>query len=237
MPVEVLVSPLRPDAKNVAEITYQPSYITYYTPGVVALLIQHMAITLAALSLVRENLLGTVEMFRVAPTSTLQILIGKYLGYTVLAALVGAALVGILTANIPLGVVAGQQISFGMGVPFIGNPYWFALSMLLLIWASLGIGFVISAFSQTELQAVQLSMILLLGSVFFSGFFLPLANFIPPVRAAAAILPVRHGLLSFQEVMLRGRLPTDGSFAWLSGIALVCFVLAWAIWRRNLKRR
>jgi ABC-2 type transport system permease protein len=109
--------------------------------------------------------------------------------------------------------------------------------VLLLTWASLGLGFLISAVSRSESQAVQLSMIALLGSVFFSGFFLPLENFIPYVRGVAYVLPVTHGVQAFQDIMLRGNLPSNETIAWLSGIALVCFVLAWQLWRRNLKRR
>lgn len=223
VPPEVLVSPLATKPENIAQTTYTPSYITFYSPGVVALLLQHMAVTLAALSLVRENLLGTVELFRVAPVGSMQILLGKYLGYTVFAALIATALT--------LGLY------YGLGVPFVGDPFWYALVVLLLTWASLGLGFLISAVSKSESQAVQLSMIALLGSVFFSGFFLPLANFTPYVRSVSYILPVTHGVQGFQEIMLRGRLPGDLTLAWLGAIALVCFVLAWQLWRRNLKQR
>jgi ABC-2 type transport system permease protein len=115
--------------------------------------------------------------------------------------------------------------------------YWYVLAVLLLTWASLGLGFLISALSKSESQAVQLSMIALLGSVFFSGFFLPLNNFIAYVRGVAYTLPVTHGVQAFQDIMLRGYQPSNATIAWLCGIALVCFVLAWLLWRRNLKRR
>jgi ABC-2 type transport system permease protein len=223
VPPEVLVSPLVSQPENIAQTNYKPSYITFYSPGVVALLLQHMAVTLGALSLVRENLLGSVEIFRVAPVGSMQIILGKYLGYTLFA--------GLIAALLTLGLY------YGLGVPFVGNPYWYALSVLLLTWAALGLGFLISAVSRSESQAVQLSMIALLGSVFFSGFFLPLENFIPYVRGVAYALPVTHGVQAFQDIMLRGNLPSNETIAWLSGIALVCFVLAWQLWRRNLKRR
>lgn len=223
VPPEVFVSPLISQPQNIAQTSYTPSYITFYSPGVVALLLQHMAVTLGALSLVRENLLGSVELFRVAPVGSLQIILGKYFGYTLFAAVIATMLT--------LGLF------YGLGVPFTGNPYWYALVVLLLTWASLGLGFLISALSKSESQAVQLSMIALLGSVFFSGFFLPLANFNQYVRSVAYALPVTHGVQGFQDIMLRGRLPSDQTLAWLTGIALVCFVLAWRLWRSNLKRR
>lgn len=223
VPPQVLVSPLVPSPENVAKTNYKPTYITFYAPGVVALLLQHMAVTLASLSLVRENLLGSVELFRVAPVGSMQIIVGKYLGYTLFA--------GIIAALLTLGLY------YGLGVPFVGNPIWYGVVVLLLVWASLGVGFLISALSRSESQAVQLSMIALLGSVFFSGFFLPLANFTKYVRGVSYLLPVTHGVQGFQDVMLRGFLPSDLTLAWLGGIAAVCFVLAWELWRRNLKRR
>jgi ABC-2 type transport system permease protein len=110
VPPEVLVSPLVSQPQNVAQTNYQPSYITFYSPGVVALLLQHMAVTLGALSLVRENLLGSVELFRVAPVGSMQIILGKYLGYTLFAAVIAT----LLTAG----------LYYGLGVPFVGSMYW-----------------------------------------------------------------------------------------------------------------
>lgn len=232
VPPEVLVSPLQQAPENLA--SQKPNFIAYYAPGVLALLLQHMAVTLASLSLVRENLLGSTELFRVAPVGSMQIILGKYLGFMLFIGLIVALLTGLMIANVPLGV---EGWSFGLAIPFIGDPIWFAVAVLLVTVASLGLGFFISALSKSESQAVQLSMISLLASVFFSGFFLPLQNFAPFVQWLAFLLPVTHGVQSFQRIMLRGELPTDETFAWLGGIALVCFLLAWSIWRSNLKRR
>ncbi len=232
VPPEVLVSPLGVSPQNVAQL--QPNFIAYYAPGVLALLLQHMAVTLAALSLVRENLLGSTELFRVAPVGSMQIIIGKYLGFILFIAIAMALLVGLMVANVPIGDTGWV---FGLGVPFVGNYLWFALSLLLVTIASLSLGFLISAISKSESQAVQLSMISLLAAVFFSGFFLPLANFTPFVQWLARLLPVTHGVTAFQTIMLRGGLPSQATFIWLSAIALVCFLLAWSIWRSNLRRR
>lgn len=232
VPPQVLISPLQQSPQNLVQ--QPPSFIAFYAPGVLALLLQHMAVTLAALSLVRENLLGSTELFRVAPVGTLQILIGKCTGFILAIGLIMAALVGLLVANIPIGATG---YSFGLGVPFNGNWLWFGLVVLLTTIASLGLGFLISAVSKSESQAVQLSMITLLAAVFFSGFFLPLQNFAAFAQWLAFLLPVTHGVQAFQNVMLRGTLPTSETLGWLGGIALVCFLLAWVIWRSNLKRR
>lgn len=232
VPPEVLISPLQQAPQNLT--SQQASFIAYYAPGVLALLLQHMAVTLASLSLVRENLLGSTELFRVAPVGSLQILLGKYLGFILFTALVTAVLLGLLIANVPIGATG---YTIGLGVPFVGDALWFAATALLLVSASLGMGFLISALSKSESQAVQLSMITLLGAVFFSGFFLPLQNFAAFARGLAYILPVTHGVQAFQSIMLRGELPALETLVWLGGITLVCFLLAWLIWRTNLSRR
>jgi ABC-2 type transport system permease protein len=51
-----------------------------------------------------------------------------------------------------------------------------------VLFTSLGIGFAISIVSQTDSQAVQYSMMILLGSVFFSGFIMSLDMLLPSVR-------------------------------------------------------
>ena len=59
---------------------------------------------------------------------------------------------------------------FGLGVPFLGDPLLFAGVVALLVLASIGLGLFISVISDSERQAVQLSLLVLLASVFFSGF-------------------------------------------------------------------
>jgi ABC-2 type transport system permease protein len=183
-----------------------------------------MMVTLAALSLVRERMQGTIEMFRVSPLNAIQVLVGKYLGYTLMASLILAVLV-------PLMV-------YGLGVPFpIAQLGQFALISLLVTVASLGWGFLISAVVTSDSQAVQFSMLLLLMSVFFSGFFIPLKSFISVITYIANILPVTHGIQSFQSIMLLNQPPPLLTYAWLAGIALVSFLLSWLVFRRQFKRQ
>jgi ABC-2 type transport system permease protein len=215
---DVLVTPVRFDYKNVRGKALD--FMTFYAPGVLALIVQHIAVTLGALSLVRERLLGAIELFRVAPVSINQLLLGKYLGFTLFIGLILAALVALLVFT-PLAV------------PFLGDIATFLAFALLFTLASLGIGFLISAWSSSDSQAVQLSMLVLLMSIFFSGFFLPLENFASEVRYVGYALPLTHAITGFQAIMLRGIAPT--LFAWeaLSAIAAITFVsvLLFMRWR------
>ena len=102
--------------------------------------------------------------------------------------------------------------------------------------ASLGIGLVIAVVSDSERQAVQLSLLLLLASVFFSGFVLAIEEFTEPVRALAYLLPVTHGIRLMQDIMLRGGTTQTWEFAALAAIAVVTLAWSWFGLRRGMTR-
>ena len=164
------------------------------------------------------------KSFRVAPVSTLQVLLGKYLGYTLFIAVIAAVLVGLMIWPMALGV------------PFLGDALMFAEITALFTLASLGIGFLISVYSTTDSQAVQLSMLVLLLSIFFSGFFLPLENFRVPVNYVGYALPLTHGIRAFQSVMLRGAAPAETTWLLLILLTVVTFAAAAAISRWQFRR-
>ncbi|MCX7791839.1 MAG: ABC transporter permease [Chloroflexaceae bacterium] len=216
-PPERLVSPVTRSYRNVRGGAYPA--VVYYAPGVLALLVQHTAVTLGALALVRERLMGAFEVFRVAPVNLTQLMLGKYLGYTVFIGLATLALIVAMTI---------------LGVPLLGNWLLFAALILLLIVASLGVGFLISALSGSDSQAIQLAMISLLLSIFFSGFFITLDSFAWPALVVAYAIPMTHGLAGFQDVMLRGIAPDLWTWIGLGLIAVITFALVVLITRRQL---
>ena len=95
----------------------------------------------------------------------------------------------------------------------LGDPVALAGAIALVLLASLGIGLLIAVISDSERQAVQLSLLLLLASVFFSGFVLAISEFSEPVRALAYLLPVTHGIRLMQDIMLRGGTTQTWRFA------------------------
>jgi ABC-2 type transport system permease protein len=216
----LIAAPFVAKVENVAPI--DPGYIAFYSPGVLALLIQHLAITFAALTLVRDRLVGMTEMYKVAPTSTLAVLFGKYASYGLLCLGVAAALTGLM-----VGV---------LGVPLLGDMRLYWATLALLIFASLGIGLTISLLSSSQENAVQLTMLILLGSVFFSGFFLPTSALQSPAIEVQEALPVSYGLVALQDLMLRGQLTNFQPLIVLGGIGLLFFVLSIGLLNRELRR-
>lgn len=95
-------------------------------------------------------------------------------------------------------------------------------------------GLLVAVVSDSERQAVQLSLLVLLAPVFFSGFVLDIEEFSAPVRAVAYALPVTHGIRLLQDLMLRGSTNHVWEFMVLGLIAAVTLVAAWALLRRSL---
>ena len=118
----------------------------------------------------------------------------------------------------------------------LGDPAALAVTIGLLLLASLGLGLLIAVVSDSERQAVQLSLLLLLAGVFFSGFVIAISQFSDPVRLLAYLLPVTHGIQLTQDIMLRGSVSEPWEFVALGVIAAVSLLLAWLGLRRGMTR-
>lgn len=220
IPPEVVAAPTRAELVNIAPSA--PGVLAYFGPAVLALILQHLAVTLVALSLVRERTTGVMELFRIAPVSTSEVLAGKVLAFLLLGGGIAALTVTLLV--------------HGLGVPLLGSEAVVAGTIVLLLVASLGLGLLIAVVSDSERQAVQLSLLVLLASVFFSGFVLSIEEFTDPVRGIAYLLPVTHGIRLLQDLMLRGATTETWEFLALGAIAAVTLVAAWLILRRSMTR-
>ncbi len=219
VPPRMVVSPLVPQYVNLRGKSL--SFVTFYAPSVFALLLQHIAVTLGALSLVRERLRGILEMFRLAPIPSASIIGGKYLGYVFFLAIITGLLLALLMF---------------LGVPFLGNIWLFVAFTFLLVVASLGIGFFISCISTSDSTAIQLSMLMLLISIFFSGFFLPIASFEGFMQPLMNLIPLTQGIQGFQNILLKGQAPGLASWLWLASVGLLMYMLTQVIFRRQLRR-
>jgi ABC-2 type transport system permease protein len=218
IPPEVVAAPTRADVQNAAPS--QPAVVAYFGPAVLALILQHLAVTLVALALVRERTSGVIEVFRVAPVNAWEVMAGKILAYL---------LVGGTIAAITLWLLVGV-----LQIPMLGDPTVLAVIIGLLLVASLGLGLLIAVVSDSERQAVQLTLLVLLATVFFSGFVLAISEFSEPVRIAAYLLPVTSAIGLLQDLMLRGVAAEMWRLGVLGAIAIVTLFIAWRGLRREM---
>jgi ABC-2 type transport system permease protein len=215
----VLVQPFESDVATVVPVAIEPA--DFFTPSSLALLVQHLAITFAALSLVRDRELGLFELLRVGPLSSVEIIVGKTIAYLLVGMVVG---VGLLAAAVSL-----------LGVPLAGAVWVAVVAIGLVLLASLSLGLLISLISGSETQAVQWSMLTLLAGLFFGGFFLDLDGLLYPVKALSWFLPVTYGIRLLQDVMLRGVDPAPIDIAGLGALIVLYGGLAIWLLRRQLR--
>jgi len=215
----VLVSPF---TAKVLGLFGDPLTVTiYFVPAVIVLLLQHVSITFASLSIVRETRSGIMELFKVAPITAFETLVGKYLSYLFFEII----LAGVITA---LAV-------WLLKIPILGNLLDYALAVVVLLFTSLGVGFLISLISETDTQAVQYSMLLLLASIFFSGFFMDLRLMREPITILAWSLPATYGIRMLQDIMLRGSSVPLLVFLGITSIGIVLFLIDWALLRKKME--
>jgi ABC-2 type transport system permease protein len=218
IPPDVVAAPTEAEVTNLAPSP--PTVTSFFGPAVLALILQHLAVTLVSLSLVRDRSSGVMELFRISPVSAAEVVAGKVLAF---------GLLGLVIAGITMALLVG-----GLGVPVLADPVVVGVAIGMLLLASLGVGLLIAVVSDSERQVVQLAMLVLLASVFFSGFVLSIDEFAPPVRALAYTLPVTHGIRLLQDLMLRGIVVDVVPFVLLAVIALVTLVAAWIPLRRGM---
>jgi ABC-2 type transport system permease protein len=217
---QVIVTPFTAQVERVAAGSVRLQ--DFYAPAVLVLLMQHMVVTFVGLSVVREEQLGTTELFRIAPLGTVETLLGKYIAYTLISGFVTAALLALLV--------------FGLGVPMAGSWAVLVAGVAAVLFASIGLGFIVALLARTDSQAVQYAMMVLLANIFLSGFLISLERFLPLARGVAWLLPATYGIQLLRSVMLRGTADQPLLLAALVGIGGVLFVLSWVMLRRRMFR-
>ena len=215
---------VRPFTSDTANLQRQPVQVNdYFAPAALALLLQHMVLTFAAMSLVADRTLGLFEVFRVGPIDAARVLAGKYLAFVIVGSAVGAALVASMVHL--------------LDVPMRGQVAWVVAGIGGLLLASIGFGMMLSLLAKTDVQAVQFSMLALLAGLFFGGFFLDLDAFSYPVKLLSWVLPVSYGIRLLRDVMLRGAEPSPYDLVGLAATTFAFGLAAWYLLRRQLRIR
>jgi ABC-2 type transport system permease protein len=220
IPPDVVAAPTEAELVNIAPS--QPTVVQYFGPAVLALILQHMAVTLIALSIIRERTTGIFELFRVSPISAFEMILGKLVAFGIICSAIAAVTVVLLIGP--------------MHVPMLGDPALIAGVIGLLILASLGLGLLVAAISDSERQTVQLSLLILLASVFFSGFALAIDQFSQPIRSLVYVLPVTNGIRLLDDLMMRGATTATWQISVLAVSSIAFIAIAWLLLRRAMKR-
>jgi ABC-2 type transport system permease protein len=191
-------------------------------PGLCGIILVFVGTVATALGVVRERQAGTLEQLAVMPFRAWQVFVGKIAPYLLIAVIDMVLIVG-----------AGMLV---FNVPFRGSVLTFALGALLFLFVTLGVGVLISTVSQTQGQAIQLSIMTLLPQILLSGLFFPLYSMAAGVRWIAYVLPLTYFVKVARGVMVRGTPFVELWFPllMLAVLGAVVFTLSVLRFRRDL---
>jgi ABC-2 type transport system permease protein len=209
------------------DVLFNPDLKTSWVmvPALIGLILAFIGTIVTSLGLVRERTAGTLEQLAVMPFRPSDVIVGKIAPY-------------FLVASIDMVLVTVLGIAL-FGVPFTGSPLLFAIGAAIFLLVVLGLGVLISTVSQTEGQAIQTAIFVLLPQILLSGMIFPLSSMPWGIRWIGYLLPLTYFINIAQGVMLRGE-SIGGlwvSFVVLTAMAGFVFGAAVLRFRRDLAPR
>ena len=162
----------------------------YMIPGIVVTLITVISMMLSAINLVREKEIGTLEQLMVTPLKRYQLLVGKLLPFLILT-------------FIEMGVVMIAAY-FIFSLKISGSFLVLACMATLFLFATLGLGILISTISSTQQQAMFISWFFMVFMMLMSGFFIPIDNMPDILQKITYLNPLRYFMFIIRDIIQKG---------------------------------
>jgi ABC-2 type transport system permease protein len=173
-----------------------------------------------SIAMLRERTTGTLERLMSLPLAKLDLLVGYGLAFALLAAVQAT-----ITAAVAFGL---------LGVDRLG-PIWLVVAIAIAnAVLGMALGLFLSAFAQTEFQAVQFMPAFIFPQILLAGLFVPREDMAQALYALSYALPLTYAYDALARAIadqLDGRLVFD--LAVVSG----CIVLSLVLGASTLRRR
>jgi ABC-2 type transport system permease protein len=159
-------------------------------PGLISILLTFSGTILSAFAIVKERERGTLEQLMVTPVSPLAVVAGKLLPY------LGLAYVQLLIILFLMRVLFRVPIHGSLTLLLVLSPIYL-LSLL-------SVGLLVSSRANSQMEAMQRAMGMLLPSVLLSGYIFPIASLPLPLRVVSYLLPATHYIKIARGIVIRG---------------------------------
>jgi len=162
----------------------------YMIPSELGFIAAAIAAMIAGLGIARERELGTLEQLMVTPIRPLELVLGK---------VTTAIVLGYVEFLLMLGMVVWL-----FDVPMRGSlPLLMAVAFFYML-VELGWGLMVSAVARTQMQAPPIGFAVVMVMVIFSGYAFPVDTMPPLMQAIANLFPLKHWLIVFRSILLKG---------------------------------
>ena len=174
------------------QMLYNPAMKSpnFYIPGVIGIVLQIGTTFATAMAVVREREKGTLETLLVSPLSRWGLMLGKLVPY--------------LCIGMAMATILFLIMRFLFGVPISGSVPAMLFVTLVYCFALLSLGLLVATKAENQMQALQMSMVFMLPSVFFSGFVFPRETMPAIFYGLSTILPATYFIALMRAIILRG---------------------------------
>jgi ABC-2 type transport system permease protein len=174
------------------KVLYNPDLKTSYflIPAILGILMHMLTILFTSFTIVRERETGTLEQLMVTPVRVGDLMVGKMIPYTI---------IGFTDMILTLGVMV-----WFFHIPISGSFWFLCLASIVFILTSLAIGLVISTTCQNQVQAIQITVAILLPSLLLTGFVFPLEPMPWFIKVVSYSLPLTYYLEIIRGVVIKG---------------------------------
>jgi len=187
---------------------YNPDLVSaiFIVPGLIGALLMQTTITAMAVTVVREREKGTLEALIVSPIRRWELMLGKIIPNLLVA--YGQMTMALLVAH------------FVFDVPIRGSLALLYILSLVYMMGTLGIGIFISTAAKTVPQAMQMSFLTFLPSIYLSGLLFPIEGMPDAAQYLAHVIPLTYYLRIVRGIILKG---VGLDFLWPSLLPLLAF--------------
>jgi ABC-2 type transport system permease protein len=192
------------------------NYQFFMVPGILVILVTMVGGFIAALNIVKEKEVGTIEQINVTPIKKWQFITGKLIPFWLIGMF--DFTVGLLIARFVYGIIP---------VGHLALLYVF-LSVYLI--ALLGFGLLISTYSDNQVQAMFVAFFFIMIFILMSGLFTPVDNMPGWAKVISHLTPVTYFIDTMRMIVLKGSSFSDVKNQFFIEVGFALLLNSWAIY-------
>jgi ABC-2 type transport system permease protein len=191
------------------------NYKSFMVPGIIVILVTMVGSFIAAVNIVREKEIGTIEQINVTPIKKYHFILGKLIPFWVLGLVILTT--GLIIAYLAYGIIP-------VGSIFV--IYVFAAVYLLAV---LGLGLLVSTFCNTQQQAMLSAFFLMMIFVMLSGLYTSITSMPVWAQWVTKFNPVTYFIEVMRSIVLKGSTLADISKNLLIVFGFAVVLNTWAV--------
>jgi ABC-2 type transport system permease protein len=192
------------------------NYRLFMVPGILVVLVTMVGAYMCALNIVKEKETGTIEQINITPIKKHQFILGKLIPFW---------LIGMFIFSVGLFLVS----RFVYGIIPAGNTWLLYAYLAIYLVALLGLGLLISTYSETQQQAMSIAFFFMMIFMLMSGLFTSIDGMPGWAQTIAKCSPVTYFIEVVRMVVLKGSGWSDIRMHFLIMTCFALFLNGWAI--------